>query len=210
MSTILVDGASTAYGYYDAQYHGWANRLRLSVLPGIQLAPHSPIVVDNVAFPGKTITSLLRDASANLDSHTGRSTTLTSVLSVGINESKIMPGEQRPALGLNRFGWAVKRYVEYCDGYGAGVVLVGPQPAADETLVSSFTGATIERDLTEEYAEIMRSVADETGAAFVDAYALFGEEPEAYLSSDRVHPNALGHAVLYDAIQKELRTFGAL
>lgn len=55
----------------------------------------------------------------------------------------------------------------------------------------------------DEYGEIMRGVAEERGASFVDVQAAFdrvmAKRPPQTLSTDRVHPNLAGHQVIADA-----------
>jgi lysophospholipase L1-like esterase len=210
VSTIVVEGSSTAYGYYDAQYHGWANRLRMEVQSYNQANTCTPIVIDNRATPGLTVARIVGDIGDDLDRQVNRSHQLTSVLAVGINESKIMPGCTRPVMPLTAFGIGVRRCVEYSQALGARTLLVGPQPPGEDQLVSEATGSTLETDLTEEYSEVMRQVAAETGQPFVDVYGLYGEAPGLYLSDDKIHPNALGHMTLHGAISKELRVLGAM
>jgi len=210
VSMVVIEGSSTAYGYYDAQLHGWANRLRTDVLAYNGANDSTPIVIDNRAIPGMTISAINRELTTHLAAQAQRSHQLSSVLSVGINESKVMPGCTRPVVPLTVFRLGVQHFVRRSEQHKARAVLVGPQPPAEDQFTSVTTGSIIEADLTEEYSEVMRQVAEETGSPFVDVYDLFGDTPEQYLSDDKIHPNALGHTMLHGAIARELQVIGAM
>jgi lysophospholipase L1-like esterase len=162
------------------------------------------VFIDNRARPGLTIGSILRTADTDFATHRSIGG-VAAVLSVGLNESKIMPGLTKPVVMPGLFATQLERYSTMAAAREVPTVFVGPQPAIVDTLVSEYTGATIERDITEEYAEAMRAEAKATGMPYIDTFELFGDPPEGYyMAPDGVHPTALGHMALHQAISGAL------
>jgi hypothetical protein len=103
MKTIVVEGASTAFGNFDMEYGGWAARLHLDALRYNQHAPqHPPIRIDNRAVPGSTVPGIAKQYEVNLARYRPLGK-VASIVEIGLNESKIMPGMSKPIIRLELF-----------------------------------------------------------------------------------------------------------
>src|SRR5215469_15742537 len=103
MRAVLIEGASTAFGMFDHEQGGWAHRLHTETLAISAGRINAPTVVRNFALPGMTLSGIIRsfeDEAARYD----RIRQKAVVLSVGLNEAKILPDQTRPRVDLRMFG----------------------------------------------------------------------------------------------------------
>jgi lysophospholipase L1-like esterase len=200
---IVVEGGSTAYGMHDAEGGGWASRLLRDTLRSTDSHTATPEVVVNRALPGRTLSAVARDMDITLD-RDRRSASTTSIVSAGLNEAKVFPRYGRPMFSLEDFAGHMEHITMLANIGRVGLLWVGPQPLAAET-VHGITGATLEDDLVEEYGELMRDHANQTGTPYVDTRKLFLEHGvQELMDEDGYHPNPLGHVVLHQAVRSAL------
>lgn len=203
MKTIYIEGGSTAYGMFDLQQGGWANRLQVATMREIEDIT-DPTVVVNHALPGRTLPAIMRDVASRAADYR-RYGPVAAVLQVGFNEAKVYPPNTMPIITTRRFGDQLLRFCsEICSGE-VSPILVGPQPTAGVIDNTLGTGSLIRNDLIAEYAEVMRTTAAETGTPYVDTQAIFADSLEELLADDGYHPNELGHLVICDAVRGSLR-----
>jgi lysophospholipase L1-like esterase len=210
MKTLLVEGASTAFGMHDYERGGWAARLHLGMMAPNAANMIDPTIVVNRAIPGNSLPAILRTAEEDTARFL-RIGPVTTILSVGMNEAKIHLGLTRPVISLERFRHDLDAYASIGRQLGVSTVYVGPQPVNEPLIRSNGTGSMIEDDLVEEYGLAMAGIAHNSAMPFVDPRALFaGYELSDVLNRDGYHPNALGHAILHGAIQDALKQIHAL
>ena len=210
MKTVLVEGSSTAYGAGAGSYGGWAAALHRDSLALNDRDRLNPQVVTNLSMPGLTLIAVnkifngMRERFRYVPDHS-----LVRILAVGQIESTIPPERTRPIITLGRFARELVVYSEESHAAGAQTLYVGPQ-MADESV--EMPGRwTIENDLTEEYAGLVRFTAQDTGSTYIDVARLFADNaPEGELLADGRHPNARGHQLIYSAVALELEALGFL
>lgn len=136
------------------------------------------------------------------------------------------PDEWRPNVPLALYERNLRRLVDLGRAQGAEVwLLTSPDPfatpedlaryaAADERSNAHLTLAvngvpTFERlvEIHDEYNEVVRRVAAETGAPLVDMAALYGRHPAAdlFAAGDVIHPTDAGHTLEAEALLALLR-----
>lgn len=208
MRTILIQGASTAAGWYDMEHAGWASRISGEMLRLNQNNPREAILVQNDAVPGNTLPAVLRDISrVDRFQRLGR---VTGVLAIGLNESKIMNGSTRPLVSLSRFQESLEMYSEYMQSHNVDVVYVGTELLIRDKIVTE-NGNIFEDDLTAEYDEVLRQHAEYQKMPFVDTRSILREsDPLLSVCEDGYHPNALGHTALAHMIGDSLKNMGDL
>lgn len=209
MKYISVEGGSTAYGMFDYEHGGWARRLQIDSLGISSKDMTDPLVVQVDALPGRTLSASVRniEKDAGRLKHLGnRPGALHLIVSAGINEAKILKGQDGPAIPEDRFYTDLGRLGELASCINAGLVLVGPQPV-DERVTRPIpaSGTVIEDDLVEHYGETMAEFARENGFGYVDTRALFTPyQLEEVLDADGRHPNPLGHSLIYAGLKTVL------
>lgn len=205
MNIVYVEGGSTAFGALDREMGGWPSRLHVTALREATSWEDATMVI-NRSMPGRTLPGILREAEANM-AYYYKFSPVAAVLQTGMNEVKIFPGSHTPIITAKRFGEQVSRFCAIAREQDCAPVLVGPQPI-DTSRNNTFFGGTIIKDeLLVEYGDIMRGVAERTGAPYVDTRAIFegsGRPVQELLSEDGCHPNNLGHAALATAVYNAL------
>lgn len=210
MKTIIVEGASTAYGANDLEKGGWATRLHLDALAKNLGRITNPTVIANYASPGRVLTRIVKEFPQRAAMH-GTLGPVATALSVGVNEAKVFFGNKEPIITQARFQDCLEGFIDLAEAAQVTPVLVGPQPLAVPRITSAITGCTTEDAMVQAYGDIMEHVADKTGVQYVDTRLLFEAQGLAHvLDKDGCHPNPLGHAILYDAIGDALRNVDAL
>lgn len=212
MKTLIVEGGSSAYGMHAGAYGGWAAQLHRDSILANEQRVFDPIVVTNHALPGLTLTGVnIRFAARNTPANNrpSRDGTKTRILSVGINEAKIMPGWTSPIISLGRFASELVSFSDHSADIGMNVLYVGPQPVDEAlTLPSSDTNVILQNDLIEQYAGLMRDQAANDAAAYIDVRAALSRHDLTDVTAfDGRHPNTLGHQLIYHEIQAALGDF---
>jgi lysophospholipase L1-like esterase len=206
MRRIMVDGDSTAYGYNDDVVGGWANRLGIATMD----MSTNPIIVKNDAEPGRTLPAIVKTHTEKAQA-AQRAGDVTSVIQVGLNESKIMLGWTKPIISLKRFGAQALQFCEVQRESGIRTMLIGPQPIDDRRTNRTAEDVLIVDELTASYGEAMRDAAKATETAYIDTRQVFAKFAlEQVLDTDGYHPSPYGHELIHQAVQHTLHDMGAL
>lgn len=209
MKTILVEGGSTAYGFYDAEQAGWANRLQVRLAGQEQTRSSNPTIVVNRALPGRSLPAVTR-GFGEMVANFQRMGDVAAVVSCGLNEAKIFPGKPDSIVSADHFYAHLGKLVTIAEDHDLPLVLVGPQPVNEAKTTPTTHGARIYNATLEAHSQLMREVCAEGDAVFVDTYKLLGDYPLAeVLDQDGYHPNALGHVVLEQAVSGALGLQGS-
>jgi lysophospholipase L1-like esterase len=210
MKTILIEGASTAYGSGDPENGGWASRLHSNAIKHSIESPADPIMVANFSYPGQTI----RRMNAYLEQDINRmraASKLAVVASVGLNEARIMPGCTEPILNIDDFDKELRTYLETTEQTGVTPVLMGPQRIDDTRTQPTTYGSIIKQDMVEEYGRQVATVAAEADIPYIDVNALQKPYPvDKVIAADGLHPTTFGHEIIYQATEETLRRLGAI
>ena len=209
INSILIEGASTAAGWYDKDHGGWAARLHTGTMTYNERKPYFPFLVMNRARPGTTITSI----NAMLPCHLRETVDNTTVvLQTGMNEAKVNTLSGHEIMGESEFADQLYTFANMCQAHGAAVLFVASQPLNAEQMTIPTANLRIEDAAMARRAAIMGKVAADAGEAFLDTRAIFtaaGTE-NVICDVDNAHPNERGHAVLAQHISIALRSIGAL
>lgn len=205
MRTILIHGASTAAGWFDMEYAGWANRLHLNALHANRQNPWEAVMIQNTSIPGNTLPGIMKEL--NQIEKFRRLGQVTTILAIGLNESKLMSGATRPLVSLDRFKSALNDYANCAESMGANVMYVGTEMLYRDTIVTE-NGNIFENDLVAEYDYLIEEEAARRGAPYVSLVNLFNKiGPEIAVAPDGYHPSAIGHAAIHGAVVDALRPF---
>lgn len=207
MNTLLIEGASSAYGYFDFEAGGWAGRLKnRKMQEGMGDILESTLVVNN-ALPGQSLAGVNRELQARIQNYQ-RLGPVAVAAQVGLNEAKIYPPSTKSVVSPSFFGGQVVRFCEVVLSEQATPILVGPGPIDESHDLPTISGAVLRNDAISTYANVMRETAARYGALYVDvrqAYADSGYSiTELVAREDGSHPSPLGHAVIADAVNDVL------
>jgi lysophospholipase L1-like esterase len=207
MNTLLIEGASSAYGYFDFEAGGWAGRIKTRKMQeGMDSILESTLVINN-ALPGQSLAGVNRELQTRIQNYK-RLGPVAVAAQVGLNEAKIYPPNTGPVVSASFFGGQVMRFCEIVQSEGSVPILVGPGPVDESHDLPTISGAILRNDAISAYADVMRETAERQGAIYVDtrqAYAGSGYSiTELVAREDGSHPSPLGHAVIADAVNDVL------
>lgn len=210
MRAVVIEGDSIAFGMFDHEQGGWAHRLHTESLALSANRMHDPSVVRNYAVPGMTLSGILHFIEDHTSPVRGARRKAT-VLSVGLNESKIFPGHTRPSVDLKLFGHQLMLFNQLAEIMDLKQLYIGPAPVIEEKTRPSPTGCYIEDDLLEEYDAVIAGIARNSGVPYISTRELFsGHELPDVIDDDGRHPNTLGHTLLHHAVSASLQSMNAL
>ena len=122
--------------------------------------------------------------------------TLTFI-ATGLNDSKLF--ERRVQASYNIFESNVRKIIKISKKYSNLVVVMG-LTRVSEKIPLDFRNQTIAG-----YNDILRRVSVDEGLLFVDIFDVWPNEQRSVYSEDGVHPNADGHAFIFEQVLSVLR-----
>lgn len=205
MRTVITLGDSTAFGMLDFEKGGWSNRLQARLMQeGVSDILESTIVA-NRALPGFNLQHVIGEMPDAIRYYMKFSDEVAAVAQVGLNETKIIPPNDRPLVSPERFGEQILRFCNVAVQAGAHPLLVGQAPIDTSRELPTISGAILDDQTIADYGEVMRTKAKLAGYNYVDLRQAFaGYEPYQFLGPDGSHPNAFGHQIISEAVYDAL------
>jgi lysophospholipase L1-like esterase len=207
MKTILIEGDSTAYGYFAGERGAWPDQLKqMKIAQGIGDILESTMVV-SLAYPGLSQSYINRGVLQHAQQYSDLGP-MVIASQVGLNEAKIFPPQTRPLVSPGMFAAQLSRFCDIAHGVGAVPMLVGQAPVDESRHLPTISGAVLKDGVIAEYSEVMREVAAQQDGIFVDVRASFansGHDLRELVSEvDGSHPNGWGHLVIAQAVDAAL------
>lgn len=194
---IAVFGASIAYGCWDLEKGGWVNRLRLC----LDNDSHYHLIY-NFGVPGNNSVELAK----HIDSQAPSVEPDVIIVTIGVNDSALLK-DKTNRIGLETYGMNVRVILQTAKKHADRVIFLGLAPV-DEHLSapvswdneSFYRNAEIMR-----YNDVAQQACTEAEAEFLDAYRKLATS-EIYRTSlgDGLHPDALGHQLIYEMVRDAL------
>lgn len=190
MAHYLIFGDSITYGEGDPR-GGWVQLLREFLT--------TEDCVFNLGVSGDTSDGVLARFETELKSRLSPTATNKIIFAIGINDSAMMPVE--------KYKENLIQLIKVARKYSQEIICIGPTPI-DQTKVEVpwSPGKLLTAELVQQFNKTMILVAQQEKALFID---LFNYLKQDYLSHlpDGVHPDASGHQLIFDIINKYL-TYG--
>lgn len=129
-------------------------------------------------------------------------------LNVGLNDA--LPPEGRLPRSPAEFAANMLELIDRTTTLGARPILIVPNPRYVPVGGMRFverrgTSEESHRDLMQQYADVIRGLADALNLPLVDAHRAFRNEPRAAnLLQDGTHPTLAGHELIADLVTEEL------
>jgi lysophospholipase L1-like esterase len=200
---VLCFGASITYGAWDEE-GGWADRIKRD-LHALTVAKQkaSKYQFFNLGVGGNTSTDLVERFEAETTARVGEGWNLAFIISIGINDTRIMVGESKPQVPLEVYRRNLETVVAIAKHYSQKILFVGLTPVKDEEV--GFKTYMYRQQIVKEYSQAMREIAQQHHLPIVDVYDELLQEPDRqswYV--DRLHPDERGHKWLYERIKPEV------
>lgn len=206
MTTILVFGTSTAYGFWDIE-GGWVQRLRRYIDEKQMASEDLYFAVYNLGVSGDTSRGMAQRMEAEIksrifDDDEGEETIV--IISVGVNDSIVNHLSGECQIPLDIFKENVKEMLEIARKYTRKIIFVGNKPVDESRLdpIPWLPGNSYKEELVEKYDKSVAEFCLNNGIPFIDVYDAFRKEKEwKKLLDDGVHPSAGGHKLIFETVK---------
>jgi lysophospholipase L1-like esterase len=205
MPNIICFGDSITRGENDHLHGGWADRLKSFFIELFLTTSKNEVCVFNLGIGGETTDGLVVRFKSELLTRLSEQQGDVVVLGYGAND--LVWSEGHYMVEPDRYLSHLSACIEMAQSHDAKVLLVDILPISDriEGKVNELGKLRREIDICL-YNNCLNQLAEEYGIDIVRFYAVFNESKERLLTSDGVHPNADGHKLLYQTIQKKIMT----
>lgn len=194
---ICVFGDSIAYGYYDLEKGGWANRLR--------------IYLDNKKFGGAIYNlgisgDITDDVLKRFVVETSAREPELIIFSIGINDAQWLIAEKHIRVALEKFEENIKELISKARNYNFSIAFVGFNPVEEEKTspIPWRTNITYKNENIEKYNNKLGEICEKENIKFINLYSEMVKMDYKKLLHDGLHPNAKGHEWIAQKVIKEI------
>ena len=203
MKEIFCFGDSITRGEYDPVSGGWVNKLVTHFFnKGLEHGIHNTHEVYALGISGETSVEALNRIEQEFLSRRDKEMQSVFVFAYGANDSAFYASEHRFAVSKEDFKKTLKSLVTIVQKYNGITVFVNITPVIEEkNKEPNHRGKIRNNQYVREYNEIVKQVAEEEHTKLVDVYSLFNEANlDSLFIEDGLHPNSLGHEIIFDAV----------
>lgn len=204
---FFVFGDSIAYGSFDND-GGWATRIHRFIEEKIN-APDAGDYYHhfyNLSIPAENTVRTLARFDGETAARLIKYKDACVVLALGTNDCNWLIEEKRTRVSAGEYEQNLRELAGKAEGINARVIFVGLL-IADEARVNPVSWAPEKAYVNEyirEYDAIMRRVAEDVGADYIDVATPFIAAGGASLLDDGIHPNGEGHRIIYETVRDAL------
>lgn len=206
MGKIVIFGDSITYGKWDNS-GGWAARLRSYIDEKCNIGMGGNVQVYNLGIPGDVTLKMLDRVKKELLPRIDVNDNTVVLLAIGINDSNPnnwMTGKQTEE---KEFKTAILEMLEITKKANAKVALIGLTPVNEKNLKD---GSGFTNDLVERYDNYLLEVAKDQSIPFLKLRSLLDNEEFRNTLMDGVHPDFIGHKMMFDNILEFLKSEGLI
>ncbi len=204
---ILFFGDSVVQGFWDLEYGGWVNRIRLEHdrLTVTNLSGHWPAFF-NLGIDGNSTASVVKRLSYEVEARRFQDDPFVLVFQVGIvdttfagDEIMATPEQYKDELDV---------LISGAQHYSDKILFVG-LTAVDDKLCNPWPhtrgGVSLKNERILQFEEVLRKVCLEKKLPCVQVFEKFqAEQEKRELLADGLHPNDAGHQLIADLVKPEL------
>lgn len=192
---ICIFGDSIAWGAYDPEQGGWANRLR-----NYFEAQNKDITVYNLSISGDTTTDLLNRLEVELKSREPN----IIIFAIGINDARSINNGKLGQTSINEFQNNLERLYATAKKFTDKIVFIG-LTSVDELKtkpISWHIGTSYTNKNIKYFDGAIKKFCKENNTKFISMDEVIGNAD----LDDGLHPNAKGHKKMFDKIRPEIET----
>lgn len=194
---VLVFGDSIVYGAWDSQ-GGWAERLKRDAHRlTLDTEGQTKRQVINLGIGGDTSTKILARMEQEIIARQSANWPLVLVFSFGANDERTINGEVETSPDV--FLQNCKDIIKLAKKYTSKIFFINTPPLSHATL--DFKGQEYSQARILEYQDALNQLLDTEGITYV---TLPDALPEDAYSYDGLHPNDMGHQLIYERVAPEL------
>ncbi|HUW71900.1 MAG TPA: GDSL-type esterase/lipase family protein [Candidatus Humimicrobiaceae bacterium] len=197
MSTICVFGDSIAWGAFDSESGGWAERLKL------YMRSKSEIDVYNLGVSGNKTPGLLKRFEAEIKSRMEENLETVIIFAIGINDSYFLHSKNENVTKFEDFKKNIENLIVLAQKFSSKVIFVGLTPV-DETKTTPIpwdTNKSFKNENIKKYNEMIKSACEKENIYFIQIFDEWIKSDYKKLLEDGLHPNAAGHEKIFEVVK---------
>lgn len=188
MARICIFGDSIAYGEWDPDKGGWANRLKNN----LESESTNEIEVYNLSICGDTTKGLLM----RLPTETMARHPDIIIFAIGINDSQRAPGGGN-LVPIQNFQSNLAEIVEIARQHTYKIIFIGLTNVDENKTMPFYSNSDIGR-----YDQALQELCDVKKLSYISTAGILGVAD----FEDGLHPNTQGHKKMFNLIQENLKT----
>lgn len=189
---ICIFGDSIAWGAYDPEQGGWANRLR-----NYFEAQNKDINVYNLSISGDTTTDLLNRFEVEVKSREPN----IVIFAIGINDAQSASGANSTRISIDEFKNNLKKLHLMTKKFTDKIIFIG-LTSVDELKMKSVFGSFYANQNIKYLDTEIKKFCEENNARFISMDGVVN----IIDLDDGLHPNTEGHKKMFDKIRPEIET----
>ena len=199
----ILFGDSIGFGVGDYQYGGWATRLRLCIDQEKKSKDHNLV---NLSISGDTSRGLLNrmEKEAKLRIRDKDPDSFKLIIAIGANDSKINKDDLENDISPKEFEKNIHKLIGIAKQLSCEVILIGLVPVHEPLTTPYKENKHYQVGQIEKYNQILNTSAQKNNIMFVDMFEDWMQRDLSQLFSDGLHPNTLGHEIMYKTIRREI------
>lgn len=189
------------YGAWDSQ-GGWCDRLKQKLHQRkIDGSENVKYQVFNLGIGGETSRSLLKRFKTEIDARNRSDWPVVILIATGANDTRTTEGGV-PVVPIAEYRQNLEKLILIAKEYTEKILLVGIAPV--EHAIQQFKGTVLSNELLRQYDQIVAEVAETQGVPKVQLLEVLTGAEQPIFSTDGVHPNDIGHALIEQLVSVEL------
>lgn len=204
---IFAFGDSITFGSLGTK-GGWVAAINELIQQRKLSDPDFWAAIYNLGISGDTSTDLLQRFDTDLAPRLGgEENEFVFLLAIGCNDSIIELKDDKPWVAEELFAGNLKQLIDKSRDHGNDIALLGLVPAI-ERMVNPCPWrpeVAYQFDRIKAYDDIIRDVAQQNDAQFIDVYSAFDGRVLEELLPDGLHPNDRGHSLVAECVSGYLK-----
>ncbi|PKH06057.1 GDSL-type esterase/lipase family protein [Moritella sp. Urea-trap-13] len=203
MASIICFGDSITRGESDADYGGWADRIKTRLIKQFLETAKERVSVFNMGISGETTDGLMQRFPHEFVTRLSDDKKNTVLFGYGANDLANQDGKF--LVTIESYIDNLSHCIEFALEKEASVVLINVTPIAAHLDGIPNVNNRIRNDETiRRYNQALLALSVKYSVNLIDVYTPFNDRKEDYLTADGLHPNSAGHELLYQVISLSL------
>lgn len=199
----ILFGDSIGFGVGDYENGGWATQLRLFIDRDKKSKDHNLI---NLSVSGDTTRNLLNrmEREAKLRIRDNKPDEFKFLIAIGTNDARVDKDNFDNNISVEEFEKNMLQIIEIAQNLSKEVVLIGLVPV-NELLTRPYKeNKHYLLEQLKKYNQVLKNVALEKNLKFIDMFDDWMQKDLPSLFADGLHPNTLGHQMIFEAVKTNL------
>ena len=194
MSKVLIFGDSIAWGAFDKEGGGWAERLKLYTWD------RGDIDIYNLGISGEKTPNLLKRFEAETRARMKEGEETIIIFAIGINDSYFVHSKNSLMVPLDDFKANIEELINLARKFSSKIVFIGLTPVDEEktTPIPWDIDKSYINENINNYNEAIKSICKDKNISFIEIFNNWIKSDYKSLLEDGVHPNSEGHKKIFE------------